>query len=122
MQYKIGNDVTRISRFEDKITKTYFVNKVLSQQEIGEYLNLDKKEQVMYLAKRWAFKEAYLKMNGWGIEHIHIFKELTLVNKKNQKPYVEGINVDVSISHDGDILFVTCCGGEHESKYNCTSL
>lgn len=108
MKYRVGNDVTQISRFNDKINNEAFIIRLLSKIELNEYQKLPLNNKSLFLAKRWAFKEAFLKMRGWGIEHKKIFIQLTLINKKNTKPFVLNEDVDVSISHEQDLVFITC--------------
>lgn len=106
--YKIGNDVTTISRFNNKIENEYFIKKILSKIEQKEYKKLNTDKKALYLAKRWCSKEAYLKLYGFGIDKIELFQNLTLINVKGQKPYFLNENIDVSIAHENDILFISC--------------
>lgn len=108
MKYRCGNDVTKISRFEHLIHNSAFYIRVLSKIELDEFLNLTNEQKPLYLAKRWALKEAYLKMRGWGMEYKKILPQITLVNKKNNKPFILNEDIDVSISHEEDYLFITC--------------
>lgn len=113
--YKVGNDITRISRFESRISNLKFVQNVLSITEFNKYNELNKNDKILFLAKRWCFKEAYLKMLGMSILNYKIFQDLTLVNKKGQKPYLkQDEHVDVSISHEDDYLYITCVKGDKD--------
>ena len=56
----IGVDITSIKRFEDK--KINFIKKVLSDNEFIEWEKTENK--LLYLAQRWAIKEALFKANN----------------------------------------------------------
>lgn len=104
----IGVDLVMISRFEDK--REYFVHRILTPREYDEYIHKENAHlRCVYLASRFACKEAYLKARGKGLFEIP-FQEIEVLNDDHGRPYLHCEHAHVSISHEGDhvIAFVVC--------------
>ena len=89
MIFGIGTDILDVRRLE-KIIKKFdkkFISKIYGQQEI-DIMNTKFSNLNLYLAKRFAAKEAFWKAinsnRGDGIS----FKEIETLNDKNGKPYL----------------------------------
>jgi len=80
----IGTDICEINRIKPG---EGFANKVLSESEL-EVLKIKKNKQV-YLAKRFAAKEAISKAFGCGIGSKLSFKDISVLNNESGSPYVE---------------------------------
>ncbi len=98
--YRIGTDIVKISRIEESMKSSHFVERVFTPDEI-EYCRVPESYAGIFAAK-----EAYFKALGTGID-----KSLTsieILHKANNKPFLNGIEKsDVSISHDGDYAVAT---------------
>lgn len=98
--YKIGIDIVKISRMENSIKSSAFMNKVFTESE-REYC-----KKAESLAGIFAAKEAYFKALGEGIKLP--LTQIEVLHDSNGKPYLNGIeNSDMSISHDGDYAVAT---------------
>ncbi|HAG52543.1 MAG TPA: holo-ACP synthase [Alphaproteobacteria bacterium] len=80
----IGTDICEINRIQPG---EGFANKILSESE-QEVLKAKKNKQV-YLAKRFAAKEAISKAFGCGIGSKLSFKDISILNNEAGAPYVE---------------------------------
>lgn len=99
---EIGVDIVKIDRFNN--VDDYFINRIYTQEEINFYNTLSSDKKVVFLASRWAVKEAIFKANNQKD-----YLSYGCVNDINGKPYiVNHPEIKVSISHDGDyaIAFV----------------
>lgn len=67
MIYGIGTDIAAIHRFETLLAKhgTAFVKRILTEAEQLEFQH--KKQPAVFLAKRFAAKEAFAKAVGQGL-------------------------------------------------------
>ena len=89
MIFGIGTDILDVSRLEKAIKKfdKKFISRIYGQQEIN-IMNSKFQNSNLYLAKRFAAKEAFWKAinsnRGDGIS----FKEIETLNGKNGKPYL----------------------------------
>ena len=89
MIFGIGTDILDISRLEKTIKKfdKKFISRIYGQKEI-DIMNTKMKSSSLYLAKRFAAKEAFWKAinpnRGDGIS----FKEIETLNDQNGKPYL----------------------------------
>ncbi len=104
----IGVDLVRISRFEKK--NRHFIQRLLTPNEYKEYqCKENERLKCIYLASRFACKEAYLKAHGKGLFEIP-FQKIEILNDSHGKPYFNDQNAYVSISHEDDyvIAFVVC--------------
>ena len=112
MNYKIGCDVTKVSRFENKIYDQNFIDKVLNKDEIISYNNLQTDEKIIFLAKKWSTLESLSKIDGEGILNYMKYSKVTLVTPKKKKPFLINFDADISFSHEDDYLFTTIVKGE----------
>ena len=89
MIFGIGTDILDVSRLEKTIKKfdKKFISRIYGQKEIN-IMNTKFKNSSLYLAKRFAAKEAFWKAinpnRGDGI----LFKEIETLNDPNGKPYL----------------------------------
>ena len=89
MIFGIGTDILDISRLEKTIKRfdKKFISRIYGQQEI-DIMNTKFSNSNLYLAKRFAAKEAFWKAinpnRGDGI----LFKEIETLNDLNGKPYL----------------------------------
>lgn len=91
----IGIDITHISRFKNK--NYDFAKKILSNEELAEFMSIDSDQKSLYLAKMWSIKEAIFKADNSFFK----FSKINLVKKNNKWSF---LNFEISVSHDGDIL------------------
>lgn len=93
----IGIDITRISRFKDP-TNT-FIKKILHPNEIKQYEI--EKDKPLFLASRWAIKEALFKANNEEFS----FNKIEI--KKQDRFYkLEGYSISTSKEDDYYIAIV----------------
>lgn len=88
---EIGIDITRISRFKD--AKQSLIDRVLHPEEKEEFSICENKE--LFLAARWAIKEALYKTNN---ELFH-FDKIKVIKKNNVYTYP---GYDISTSKEDD--------------------
>lgn len=105
----IGIDVTDITRIQSASMKhNNFVNKVLTEPEIMEYMNFGEKRRLEYLASRFSAKESFSKAMGTGIGGQVGFQDLTILDDDKGKPIVytklTKDKVYISISHTDTIV------------------
>ncbi|MGI4775705.1 MAG: holo-ACP synthase [Janthinobacterium lividum] len=87
----IGTDVVQIKRIE-KIFKNYgdaFKRKILAKKELEKFDSLPSFKKINFLSKRFAAKEAICKAFGTGISAKLALKDISILNDKLGKPYVE---------------------------------
>lgn len=95
---EIGVDIVKIDRLKD--VDQHFINRVYTQEEINVYNSLSSDKKMIFLASRWAVKEAIFKTNNQKD-----YLSYGCVNDINGKPYiVNHPEIKVSISHDGDYV------------------
>ena len=92
----IGVDLTTISRFKN--CSDNFVSRVLSQQELKSYLQ--QKNKSLFLATRWAIKEALFKADN----QLNEFKAITIEKIANRYCYK---NFYISTSKEQDLVIAT---------------
>jgi holo-[acyl-carrier protein] synthase len=85
--YGIGTDIIDISRIKKSFNKKVFKKKIFSDQEIKIIEN--KSNKTANYAKRFAAKEAFSKALGTGIAEGISFKEISIMNDRKGKPYIE---------------------------------
>lgn len=90
----IGVDITSIKRFENK--KSSFIKKVLSSDEIRDWLIC--KDKNLFIAQRWAIKEAIFKANN----EYHDFSKINL--KRSDKGNFIFKNFLISTSKEKDLI------------------
>lgn len=112
MEIRCGIDIIELERISRALqTGSSFKNKVFTQKE-QSYCEGRGKGQVQSYAVRFCAKEAVAKALGTGISKGISFKDIEVVNDKNEKPEVNlfgealviyrnmwGRSIDVSLSH-----------------------
>ena len=83
--YGIGTDIIKNSRIKNSIKKKNFINRVFVKNEVLESRN--KKDKLLFFAKRFAAKEALVKALGTGFRHNISFQDISVLNNKKGKPY-----------------------------------
>lgn len=111
MIFGIGTDIIHIPRIEAIYKKfgARFLHRILHEDEYNIFCKLKDFQQMNFLAKRFAVKEAVAKAFGLGIGSLS-FKSINIHNDRNGKPQVKitaltkNINnkhkIEVSISDD----------------------
>ena len=85
--YGIGTDIVSIKRIKSSLKKKNFIRHIYSKKEV-----LKCKETVNphnCYAKRFAAKEAFSKAIGTGISNGINFNEITVLNNRSGKPYID---------------------------------
>lgn len=108
MNYYVGVDIVNIKRFIS--LKDSIKLKLFSNDEINYCNSKNKPER--YFAGRFAAKESIIKAFN-KLDLKMNFKDISIVCKPNSYPYViidkyPKIEVDLSISHDGDYAIAYC--------------
>ncbi len=85
--YGVGSDIIDISRIQKLLKNDTFKKKLFSSKEIK--IIETKSNRIASYAKRFAAKEAFSKALGTGISKGLSFKEISIINDKNGKPYIE---------------------------------
>ena len=83
--FGIGVDIVEISRFKIENFQA-LAKKILTENEYSEFLSCAKKE--VYLAKKFASKEAIAKSLGTGIGKMLSFKDIEISHNSLGKPIV----------------------------------
>ena len=85
--YGIGADIVSIKRIKSSIKNKNFIKRIYNHQEV---LKCKKAiNQHNCYAKRFAAKEAFSKALGTGISKGINFNEITVLNNKSGKPYID---------------------------------
>ena len=84
--YGIGTDIVSVKRIKSSLKKKNFINRIYNEQEILKCKRAYKKHNCY--AKRFAAKEAFSKALGTGISNGINFNEITVLNNKSGKPYI----------------------------------
>ncbi|QTD39577.1 holo-ACP synthase [Sporosarcina sp. Te-1] len=100
----IGLDIVELSRIADADARSSkFRERVLTEQELSRYEELQGNRRIEFLAGRFSAKEAYSKANGTGIGPACSFQDIEILPEPGGKPvlYFQGRRVDgfVSITH-----------------------
>ncbi|VEU76428.1 4'-phosphopantetheinyl transferase superfamily protein [Mycoplasmopsis columboralis] len=105
----IGVDLTRISRFKNK--NYPFAQRILSNEELEQFQELNEYEKVLFLARAWCIKEAIFKANNAYAD----YSKITLKKENNRWTFKQ---FSISISHEGDLLiaFVIDNGDKYEKN------
>ena len=84
--FGIGSDIIEIFRIKKAFKYKNFKKKIFSKNEIKE---IDKRSnKISGYAKRFAAKEAFSKALGTGVSAGISFREISINNDKNGKPYI----------------------------------
>ena len=83
--FGIGVDIVENNRFKKLFKNKHFINRICSQKEIVALRK--KKNKILFLAKRFSAKEAFVKSLGSGFRHNLCFTDISILNDKKGKPY-----------------------------------
>ena len=110
--YKIGIDMTTVSRIEKSCRKETFRRHAFTQAELDLFFNRPK-PKFASLAANFAAKEAFSKALGTGVRHFNL-NEVEILRDDLGAPYFNfygkvaeivaagGYTAQVSLSHEGD--------------------
>ena len=84
--YGIGTDIVSIKRIRLSLKKKNFIKRIYNEQEVLKCKKAAKQHNCF--AKRFAAKEAFSKALGTGISNGINFNEITVLNDKSGKPYI----------------------------------
>ncbi len=115
--YKIGVDITTISRIQHSFQHESFKSYVYTQAELDMFYNIPK-PKFSSLAANFAAKEAFSKALGTGIRGFSL-NEVEVLRDELGAPYMRfygsaaqlvaenGYTARVSLSHEGDMAIAT---------------
>ena len=86
MIFGIGTDIVDINRIKSMDSLSAFANKILSENEIKVFSDLEEGKQATYLSKQFAGKEAISKAIGAGISGDIKFKEIEILRDERGRP------------------------------------
>lgn len=110
--YKIGVDMTTISRIEKSLQKPGFAAHIYTEKELQRFYCREK-PKFASLAANFAAKEAFSKAVGTGIRGF-AFNEIEILRDELGAPYFsfygraaqlmaeKGYSAQLSLSHEGD--------------------
>ena len=86
--------------------------RILTDDELIEFRQLDKVKQTLHLAKMWSIKESIGKAFGTGISNDSVWKNMYIFKNALGQPQVQFLGAlarknvicHISVSHDGDYL------------------
>ena len=86
----VGCDLVSLERITQLLEKRgeRFPQRILSEEEFVVWSSKKPIEQAKYLAKRWAGKEAVVKAAGSGFVKGTSWREISILNDENGKPFV----------------------------------
>jgi len=84
--YGIGTDIVSIKRIKLSLKKKNFIKHIYNEQEVLKCKRVINQHNCY--AKRFAAKEAFSKALGTGISNGINFNEITVLNNKSGKPYI----------------------------------
>lgn len=104
VDFAVGCDIEKISRFEDKINNKNFLDKVYTLAE--QAYCAEKYNPAQHLAVRYCAKEAVVKaLSTLGIKDVY-YKDIEIIRGfdgtpsiKISKPSADNLNVRISLSH-----------------------
>lgn len=110
--YKIGIDMTTISRIEKSLQKPSFSAYVYSEKELRLFYYIEK-PKIASLAANFAAKEAFSKalgtgIRGFGLDEIEVLRDemgapyFNFYGRAAQIMAQHGYSAQVSLSHEGD--------------------
>ncbi len=89
MIYGIGTDILFVPRIEEAMRRfgARFSDRILVAAERDQLTNLtDVNQRLLYVAKRFAAKEAFAKALGSGIGSVFTWHDIAVANDKSGKP------------------------------------
>lgn len=125
-----GIDLVDIDRFVkmDLMRQDNLASRILTDNELSVYRShttID--DQIRYLAKIWAAKEAVAKSFGTGIQGAVLWKNISIQNNELGRPivtfqnelkkYADGQKCHISISHEGDSIIASAILS-HNNSFN----
>ncbi len=106
MIYGIGTDLVDLERIKNMKSLSSFAKKILGDQELKEYAQLEEGLNQYYLGKQFAGKEAFVKALGTGFKDPIFPKDIQILRNSLGKPevilsagaksYVEGLGITKS--------------------------
>ena len=86
--YIIGNgvDIIKNSRINSSLKIKGFLNRIFTKKEIEQAKKF--KNKINFYAKRFAAKEAFVKVIGTGFRSDINFNDIEINNHRNGKPYI----------------------------------
>ena len=109
-----GIDIVNLKRFYDMDSDRLdrLAKRILTDDELVEFRQLDKVKQPLHLAKMWSIKESIGKAFGTGISNDTVWKNMQIFKNALGQPQVQFLGAlarknvicHISVSHDGDYL------------------
>ena len=88
MIYGIGTDLVDLERIKSMKSLSSFAKKILGDQELKEYAQLEEGLNQYYLGKQFAGKEAFVKALGTGFKDPIYPKDIQILRNSLGKPEV----------------------------------
>ena len=88
MIYGIGTDLVDLERIKNMKSLSSFAKKILGDQELKEYVQLEEGLNQYYLGKQFAGKEAFVKALGTGFKDPIFPKDIQILRNSLGKPEV----------------------------------
>ncbi|KIL48578.1 holo-ACP synthase [Jeotgalibacillus campisalis] len=99
----IGLDLIELNRVRSVVRRQpKLAGRILTQNELHQYLAFSEERKIEFLAGRFAAKEAYAKALGTGIGSHLSFQDIEIVKDSNGKPFIKADTpgvVHLSITH-----------------------
>tara|TARA_B100001109_G_scaffold9468_1_gene7161 strand:+ start:953 stop:1330 length:378 start_codon:yes stop_codon:yes gene_type:complete len=92
MIFGIGTDIVEVERIKNLSSISKFAKKILSKNELNTFNSLNKDQQIYFLSKQFAAKEAISKALGTGIRHEVSLKNIEILRDEKGKPFFNAIN------------------------------
>jgi holo-[acyl-carrier protein] synthase len=92
MIFGIGTDIVEVERIKNLSSISKFAKKILSQNELNTFNSLNEDQQIYFLSKQFAAKEAISKALGTGIGHEIGLKNIEILRDEKGKPFFNAIN------------------------------
>ena len=83
-----GIDIVEIDRFKKIKDLKGIAKKILHTNELEEFKKAKAKDKVIFLAKKFAFKEAFVKALGTGFREPYYLDRIEIIKDKLGKPSV----------------------------------
>lgn len=109
-----GIDIVNLKRFYDMDEErlNLLAMRILTDDELVGFQQIDKVKQPLHLAKMWSIKESIGKAFGTGISNDSVWKNMQILKNELGQPQVQfrgalarkNVICHVSVSHDGDYL------------------
>lgn len=105
----IGVDITEIDRIKQMVNQhPQFVNRILTDDELGQYKQFKGQRTAEYLAGRWSLKESFGKAMGTGIGKVVSFHNVEIIDNEKGAPIVTKSPFDgrafASVSHTATLV------------------